>query len=194
MEGACLEALGPPPATTPSRAWRYKDTVYLSLGSLLLIGGVLGATAMATTRDPFYVLWGAVLCSSTGIVPGLLLLLLGLRARKEEKTLVAFSAWIKTYRRIPLNDLAKNMGKTRFETEQVLAAAVDRRLVEGIVDRTTDEFVVKESIGQQIFVDQCPHCGAAIHRWFLPEDRLICSHCNQPILAYAAASTKSGSS
>ena len=189
-----MEALGPPPATTPSRAWRYKDTVYLSLGSLLLIGGVLGAMAMATTRDPFYVLWGAVLCSSTGIVPGLLLLLLGLRARKEEKTLVAFSAWIKTYRRIPLNDLAKNMGKTRFETEQVLAAAVDRRLVEGIVDRTTDEFVVKESIGQQIFVDQCPHCGAAIHRWFLPEDRLICSHCNQPILAYAAASTKSGSS
>src|SRR5438132_274010 len=137
---------------------------------------------------------GAVLCSSTGIVPGLLVLLLGLRAREEEKTLVACSAWIKTYRRIPLNDLAKNMGKTRFETEQVLAAAVERRLVEGIVDRTTDEFVVKESIGQQIFVDQCPHCGAAIHRWFLPEDRLICSHCNQPILAYAAASTKSGSS
>src|SRR5437879_13637268 len=118
MEGACLEALGPPPATTPSRAWRYKDTVYLSLGSLLLIGGVRGATAKATTRDPFYVLWGAVLCSSTGIVPGLLLLLLGLRARKEEKTLVAFSAWMKTYRRLPPHRLACNMSIPRFDRER----------------------------------------------------------------------------
>ena len=163
----------------------------MGLGALLLIVGVLGATAMATARDPFYVLWGAVLCSATGIVPGVLLLVFGGRARKEEKTLVAFSAWIKTYRRIPLNDLARNLGKTRYETEQVLATAVDRGLVQGIVDRTTDEFVVKESIGQQIFVEQCPHCGAAIHRWFLPEDMLVCSHCNQPILAAAAKSAKS---
>jgi hypothetical protein len=189
-----VEDESPPPVPTPSKAWRYKDSVYLGGGSLLLIVGVLGMTAMATQGNPFYVLWGVVLCSATGIIPGALLLLLGWRARKEEKTLVAFSAWIKTYRRIPLDDLARNLGKTRFDTEQVLAAAVDRRLVEGIVDRTTDEFVVKESLGQQIFVEQCPHCGAAIHRWFLPEDRLICAHCNQPILAAAAASTKPGSS
>jgi hypothetical protein len=141
-------------------------------------------------RDPFYVLWGAVLCSTTGIIPGSILLLFGWQARKEERMLVAFSAWIKTYRRMPLNDLARNLGKTRFETEQVLATAVDRGLVQGIVDRTTDEFVVKESIGQQIFGEQCPHCGAAIHPWFLPEDRLICAHCSQPILAAAATSTK----
>jgi hypothetical protein len=178
----------------PSKAWRYKDTVYLGLGSFLLVVGVLGMTAIGSLGDPFHVLWGVVLCSATGVVPGALLLLFGWRARKEEKTLVAFSAWIKTYRRIPLNDLAKNLGKTRFETEQVLATAVDRQLVEGIVDRTTDEFVVRESMGQQIFVEQCPHCGAAIHRWFLPEDRLICAHCNQPILAASAASTKPGPS
>jgi hypothetical protein len=187
-----METEGPPVVARPSRVWRHKDTLFLGLGSLLLIGGILGLTVIGTSqREPDYVLFGSVLCSATGIVPGAILLLLGWRARKEERSLVAFSAWIKTYRRIPMNDLAKNLGKTRFETEQVLAMAVDRDLVQGIVDRTTDEFVVKESIGQQIFVEQCPHCGAKIHRWFLPEDRLVCAHCSQPILAAAAKSTRS---
>jgi hypothetical protein len=150
---------------------------------------VLGVAIEALRAEPFYAAAGAVLCAITGIVPGAVLLVLGWRAHLEEQSLVEFSAWIKTYRRIPLNDLAKNLGKTRFETERILARAVDRGLVGGIVDRTTDEFVVKESIGQQIFVDRCPHCGARVHRWFLPEDRLICSYCNQPILASAAASS-----
>lgn len=188
MEGEAAETPGP--TRGPSRVWRYKDTLYLGLGSVLLIGGTLGVAALTTVTSSPYAVWGAILCSATGVVPGVILLLLGLAARKEEKMLVTFSAWVKTYRRIPLDDLARNLGKTRFDTEQVLAMAVDRGLVQGIVDRTTDEFVVQESIGQQIFVERCPHCGAAIHRWFLPEDRFICSHCNQPILAAAAASTK----
>ena len=183
-----------PAAPGPSRAWRYKDVALLTLGGILLAGGILGVTATAVIGTPPYIVWGYVLCSVTGVVPGSILLFYGWRAHKEEQSLVEFAAWIKTYRRISLDDLAKNLGKTRFETERVLANAVDRGLVQGIVDRTTDEFVVKESIGQQIFVDQCPHCGAAIHRWFLPEDRLVCAHCNQPILASAAASTKPGPS
>ncbi len=175
-------------SNTAPEPWRIKDTVYLVLGSILLIVGILGIAASSVNpRDPSLLVWALVLCSSTGIVPGVILLILGWKARKEEKHLVEFSAWIKTYRRVALSDLAKNLGQTRFETEKVLAQAVDRGLVRGIVDRSTDEFVVSESIGQQIFVEKCPHCGARINRWFLPEDRFICTYCNQPILASTGA-------
>lgn len=177
------EAPGPAP---PDRTWRYKDTAYLLLGSILLILGVLGVTATLTSVRPDLLVWGFVLCSTTGVAPGTILIVLGWRLRKEERYLVEFSSWIKTYRRIPMSDLAKNLGKTRFETEKILAQAVDRQLVSGIVDRSTDEFVVRESIGQQIFVEMCPHCAARINRWFLPEDRFVCTYCNQPILAATA--------
>lgn len=56
-------------------------------------------------------------------------------------------------------------------------------------DVSTDEFVVRESIGQQIFVATCPHCGAEINRWFLAEDRFVCTYWNAPILASSASSS-----
>src|SRR5688572_9828851 len=96
--GERMETDGAPVVAKPSRAWRHKDTLYLGLGSLLLIGGILGLTVIGTSqRESDYVLFGTVLCSATGIVPGAILLLLGWRARKEERSLVAFAAWIKTY-------------------------------------------------------------------------------------------------
>ena len=141
------------------------------------------AAELLAEPSPNIRIWGTVFCSSGGIFPGTLLVLLGWKAHKEETNLVEFSAWIKTYRRVRLDELARNLGKTRFETEKVLAKAVDRGLVHGVVDRTTDEFIVQEMIGRQIFVEVCPHCGARINRWFLPEDRFVCSYCNQAILA-----------
>ena len=155
----------------------------------MLAGGAFGVTVYTLVlTGPAAIIAGNVLCLGTGVIPGSILLVYGWKARKEEKLLIQFSAWVKTYRRIPLNDLARNLGKTRFETEAILARAVDRGVVQGIVDRTTDEFVVQSSIGQQVFVDKCPHCSAVINRWFLPEDRLVCSYCGQPILAASAAS------
>ncbi len=179
------------PALPPkSSSWRYKDTVYFIVGALLLMGGITGITAeLVAEPSESTRLFGLVLCSAVGVFPGALLVLLGWKAHKEETSLVEFSAWIKTYRRIPLNDLARNLGKTRFETEKVLATAVDRGLVVGVVDRTTDEFVVQTMLGQQIFVEVCPHCGARVNRWFLPQDRFVCPYCNQAILASDVASS-----
>jgi hypothetical protein len=172
---------------TENRAWRYKDTAYLVLGVLLLIGGVLGITAETVAGSPAYFVWGLVLCGGAGVAPGLVLLVLGWKARIEEKQLVEFSSWVRTYRRIPMNDLAKNLGKTRFETEKILAKTVDRGLAHGVIDRSTDEFVLQESIGQSIFVENCPRCGAHIGRWFFPEERFVCQYCNQVILASSSA-------
>lgn len=177
----------------PAESWRAKDTIYLVLGSLLLIGGIVGITAESVAEpSPSYRLWGLVLCGATGVVPGLLLLILGWKARQEEKLLVEFSTWVKTYRRVPMNDLARNLGKTRFETEKILVQAVDRGLVRGIIDRSTDEFVLQESVGQQIFVDKCPRCAAKVGRWFFPEERFVCPYCNQVILASSTSSLDSG--
>lgn len=54
MEGEGAETPGPTPG--PSRVWRYKDTLYLGLGSVLLLGGALGVTAL-TTAPPLNSTW-----------------------------------------------------------------------------------------------------------------------------------------
>jgi len=106
----------------------------------------------------------------SALVPGVVLILLGQRARKREKELVDFAAWVKPYRRIALRDLAAKLGKPSFETEQRLVEAVDRGFVKGFIDRATEEFVLQEAVGQEQFIENCPRCGANVRRrYFLGE-------------------------
>ena len=76
--------------------------------------------------------------------------------------LTEFATWMKTYRRISLDDLAKKLGTTPMQTERTLAQAIERGLLKGVVDRATDEFVVQDTEAQQIFIRTCPHCGGDV--------------------------------
>ena len=95
--------------------------------------------------------------------------------------LTEFATWMKTYRRISLDDLAKKLGTTPMQTERTLAQAIERGLLKGVVDRSTDEFVVQRTEAQQICIRTCPALrwrrgrvavpGGALHLSVLPHGR-----------------------
>jgi hypothetical protein len=108
----------------------------------------------------------AGLCIPTALVPGLLFVYLGRKANRREKELIEFSSWVKTYRRISLPELARKLGKREIEAEKVLIEVVDRGLVPGFIDRTTNEFILQSAVGQELFIETCPRCHANLQRRF----------------------------
>jgi len=169
--------------------WRAKDAVYLTLGVLLLLAGVLGIVIGFAYRygvpyyDPSVLPVLTAVCVPTAFVPGAIFLLLGLRARRVARELVEFSAWVRTYRRVRLDELARKLGKTTLETERILVQVMDRGLVKGFLDRTTDEFVIQEAIVQQQFIANCPRCNADLQKQYLVGETVRCPYCNAVIVA-----------
>lgn len=171
----------------PSNLWRVKGRLYLTLAVLFLLLFVVGILIGVSyyVGYPYYEpgnlpLFAAV-CVPTALVPGLLLLFVGRKASLKEKELVAFTAWVKTYRRIGLRDLAAKLGKPQVEAEQSLVSAVDRGLLKGFIDRTTDEFVLQEAVGQENFVEACPRCGANLQKRFFLGETVTCPYCHSVI-------------
>ena len=101
----------------------------------------------------------AFICLPGGVIPGAIVLGLGVIEYRRAKRLTEFATWMKTYRRISLDDLAKKLGTSPMQTERTLAQAIERALLKGVVDRSTDEFVVQGTEAQQIFIRTCPRCG-----------------------------------
>ncbi len=173
----------------PSSWWRVKGSLYLTLGILFLLAFALGIIIGIS----YYVGWPfyepgnlallAAVCTPTALVPGLLLVFVGIKARKKQQELVEFTAWIKTYRRIGLADLAAKLGKNQYDTEKILITTVDRGLIKGFIDRATNEFVLQEAVGQENFIDACPKCGANLRRRYFLGETVVCPYCQSVIVA-----------
>ncbi len=172
----------------PSSWWRVKGSVYSTVGVLLLLlfafGIVVGVAYFF--GYPYYQPENlpllAAVCTPTALVPGIVLLVLGRKANRREKELVEFSAWVRTYRRIGLGELARKLGKREYEAEKVLVECVDRGLVKGFIDRSTNEFVIQEAVGQEFFLETCPRCGANLQQRFLQGETVRCPYCQAVIV------------
>ena len=169
-------------------SWRKKDTRYFFLGALFLLTGLLGILLGVAYAfgwpyyDPGALPVFGTLCTIVGIAPGILFVFLAVKAGRLEKDLVEFSAWVKTYRRISLADLARKLGKTPFESEKLLVQVVDRGLVKGFIDRQTDEFVLQEVVGQEQFIERCPRCNGNLQRRFFLGETVRCPYCQSVIV------------
>ncbi len=173
----------------PSSLWRVKGRLYLTLGVLFLLVFVLGIIIAVSYLYgyPYYEPSNfpviTAVCVPTALVPGIVLILLGRRASLREKELIEFTAWVKTYRRIRLADLAAKLGKPQFEAEKILVTVIDRGLVKGFIDRNTDEFVIQEAVGQEHVIETCPRCGANLQERFLLGETVTCPYCHSVIAA-----------
>lgn len=168
--------------------WRAKDTIYLALAALLFITFAIGVLIGVSyyfgypRPDPGFLPIITAICIPTTLVPGLLLFVLGWRARAAEKSLVEFAAWVKTYRRISMADLARKLGKAPYEAEKVLIQVVDRGLVPGFIDRATDEFVLQAAVGQEQFIERCPRCNGSLQRRYFQGETVRCPYCQSVIV------------
>lgn len=176
--------------------WRVKGSVFWILGVLFLLAGIFGIAVGVSYYFgyPYYepgnlVLLGA-LCTPTAIIPGLLFIFLGRKANLREKHLVEFSAWVKAYRRIGLDELAQKLGKSPYDSEKILIEVVDRGLVRGFVDRTTNEFVLQDAVGQEQFLERCPHCNANLQQRFFLGETVRCPYCLSVIVGPAPRARK----
>jgi hypothetical protein len=123
------------------------------------------------------------LCGPITIIPGTVSILLGVRQWRHERTVVEFATWTKSHRRIGLDVMAQRIGKTRYETEKLLGEAIDAGLVNGVVDRSADEFVAQDGDeGRAHFVGPCPNCGGNIDLWHFPEERVRCPYCLRSVV------------
>lgn len=175
----------------PTNAWRVKGRLYLTVGVLFLllfvVGVIIGVSYLYGypyyAPENFPLITGV--CVPTALVPGLVLIVLGRRASLKEKELIEFTAWVKTYRRISLADLATKLGKPQMEAEQLLVTVVDRGLLKGFIDRSTDEFVLQDAVGQEAFLDTCPRCGANLQKRYFLGETVTCPYCQTVIASKA---------
>ena len=161
----------------------------LDAATMLAAGGfvlVFGAIVVSLTIGLTPIL--AYICVPGGIVPGAIVLGLGALEYHREKQLQEFATWLRTYRRIRIAELASKVGKSPMEAERLLSRALDLGYVAGVIDRSTDEFVLAGAAAAQTFVERCPHCGGNVNRWAFPEERFPCPHCNQAVEVAAEAS------
>lgn len=149
--------------------------IYLVMGGFILFFAL--TTFALTGFEPFL----AGICLVGGVAPSSLVVLYGLYRWSGERHLRALAAMAQTYRRLKLDEFARRAGKTRLKTERHLAEAVQRGFVNGFVDRTSDEFVVRETLAEQIHVTTCPTCGAGVNLWVFPEERFPCPYCGAGI-------------
>lgn len=157
-------------------------TTMLAMGGFVLVFAliVVGATFMFT---PIMV----YMCGAGGVLPGAVAVAWGLLVYRREKHLNEFSTFLKEYRRISMADLSKRLGMSRLDAERTLTRAIQLGYVKGVVDRSTDEFVLAGSERAQVFIEKCPHCGGVVNRWAFPEERFPCPYCNVPVEVPAPA-------
>ncbi len=163
--------------------------MWLTLGVLflLLFGFGIAIGVAYAFGFPYYdgnilpVLGGV--CVPTALIPGIIFVALGMKARRKEQSLMEFASWVKSYRRVALAEVARKLGKSEFETDKILVEVVDRGLVAGFIDRQTNEFVLKEEIGRQQYVEACSRCGASLKKMYPLGETVLCPYCGSVILA-----------
>jgi uncharacterized membrane protein YciS (DUF1049 family) len=100
--------------------------------------------------------------SAALIIPGSLLYRSGVKLSKLERKLKQLAALVETYRRISVSEIAKKMGVTESEAENLITTAVGLGLFKGNMDRATGEFFLAGSLDEIRQISFCPNCGASV--------------------------------
>ena len=147
----------------------------LFFGSAFLFIGILVGLGDPGFGNLFY------LCSAGGLIPGFILLAIGMKIRKKIRDLESLGEVLQAYRRMGMAEIARKLGVSEFEAESQVARAIDMGFVKGHIDHNTHEFFTVESMGQVIHLDNCPKCGAPREKLYLEGEIVRCEACGSVI-------------
>ncbi|UCE73256.1 MAG: hypothetical protein JSV56_09500 [Methanomassiliicoccales archaeon] len=160
-----------------------KNVLYRWVGVILIILGlfsvILNTIMLFTGGITDIYLWlGIGFCTAFGLIPGIILFIWGWKLAKEKSELTKLAAYLRSYRRIKVSDVARAMEKNEYETEQLILQCVEKNLINGYFDRNTREFFTRESqLGEVKTPDSCPNCGAFFESKVLSGETAICKFC-----------------
>jgi len=106
---------------------RFDAIVYFATGGFALFFGLFFLVFL--WEIPLFI----YLCGPITFIPGTIAIVLGILQWRREQAAIEFATWVKSHRRIKMDDMSKRIGKTRFETEKLLGEALDRDLVKGVI-------------------------------------------------------------
>ncbi len=164
-----------------------KQDVFMWVGAVLIllgiffdIMGVTGATVLADDGDYDFFMGMTIvgMCTAVFLIPGIILFAMGRKIKREEKGLAKIASYLKSYRRIKTSDVARKLGKTEFEAEQLIIKCIEKRLIVGYFDRSSGEFFTYQSLFQEVRKpDKCPNCGASMYTRVLSGEDAVCNYC-----------------
>ena len=149
------------------------------MGMALVMFGVMNPVEEGGAQDSMIV--GGV-CTVMCLVPAIILLSMVFRSEKQVKGSQDLASLLRIYRRIKLDELARKMGKSEIEVEKDIVDAIQTGMVQGYIDRTTNEFFTKESLNQQMEVRdmatlKCSACNGPLPASYSRGQTFQCPHC-----------------
>lgn len=120
-------------------------------------------------------------CTPVNVIFTVIFIILWYVKKKREDVLKGLASYLKMYRRIPLSKVAQRMGITEQNAETLLLECVAKGIINGFLDRETDEFVLEKSIESMRVGAKCPRCGAFSDKVALSGEVVTCAYCGAPI-------------
>jgi hypothetical protein len=160
-----------------------KDSFYLFFGYILFFFGLfvltVGIGMIAAPRPGSTPSDGLTIIalSSLFIAPGILLIYKGKIIKKDEAKINKISGLIKTYRRIKIDKLSEYMNLQRADILDLLTRGQSLGIINGHIDRTTDEFFTDEGTAANDINRICSSCGAPVTETFLKGETIACPSC-----------------
>ncbi|MEM2869127.1 MAG: PCI domain-containing protein [Thermoplasmata archaeon] len=121
-------------------------------------------------------------CLPLALILGILLLHIGLKAKREVSDFKKFAAYFKAYRRIKIPALASKMKLSEYETERRIIRCVRLRLLTGYIDRASDEFFNPPGMDGRVLIS-CPRCGGPVEQMLMKGETGKCPYCGSPLTA-----------
>lgn len=161
--------------------YRWIGAILIVLGIFFDLIGIMSVTIIPSEEggSDFGMGMAVVgLCTVIFLIPGIILFVWGYKLGQKEKELEKLAGYLKSYRRIKISDVAKKLGKSEYETEQLIAKIVEDGLIKGYVDRTSGEFFTHQSLFHEVDrPDKCPNCGASMYTRVLSGENAVCDYC-----------------
>ena len=115
----------------------------------------------------------SVVCWITALIP----FGYGFMGYAKDKRLRQVADYLKLYRRITMEELARKMNTSEFEAEKLLLDCIDRGYIDAHVDRATGEIFIKGTVSESYVGVRCPNCGRLSTRIVMRGETRVCEYC-----------------